>query len=489
MCTLDFKKIIMKKLILTLMKTNKLFTLFTIIAMSFAVTSCVQDDDYTVPSSLGDEENELLQTLLGTATEVTIAQVKAMYLVESDPGDNAAVLIDENIYVKGYVSSSDQTGNFFKEFFIQDSPTNPTNALKIALNQVDTYNQFNLGREVYVNLNGIYVGEERIENGVITIGGDTETDDFGTTIVRLNEIKSRQHVLRSPLTEEMVPLEVSLSQITDNLVGVLVSVQNVEFADNLIGETYFDPSESFDTQRTLQSCEGATYTEFNLETSSFANFKNEALPVGNGTLTAVVNKTFDGASLILALNSTDDVNMNNARCTLLTPIFLEDFQDVQDNSNLDIPGWVNFAEEGGELWTEQLFSGVGTAEFSAFATGDDVNIGWLVSPGIDMDAQENEILNFKTAQHHLSVDSDDNGIKVFVSTDFDGSDVLGATWEEKTANFPTTATSWYELIGSGPIDLSSYTGTLHIAFRVTGAGNDDDLTGAFQVDDVAIVGN
>lgn len=471
------------------MKTNKIFTLFTIIAMSFAVTSCVQDDDYSVPTSLGAEENALLQTLLASSTEVTISQVKAMYLVESDPGDNAAVLIDTDIYVKGYVSSSDQTGNFFKEFYIQDSPTNPTGALKVAIDQVDTYNQFNIGREVYINLKGLYVGEERIENGVITIGGDSETDDFGTTVLRLNENQIRQKLLRSALTEEMIPLELSLSQITNSHVGLLVKIDNVEFADNLDGELYFDPNESFDTQRTLQACEGATYTEFNLETSSFATFRNEPLPVGNGSIVAVVSKTFDGSSLILALNSTDGVDMTNARCTLLTPIFLEDFQDVQDNSNLDIPGWINFAEEGGELWTEQLFSGIGTAEFSAFSTGDTVNIGWLISPGIDMDAQANEILSFKTAQHHLDVDSEDNGIKVFVSTDFDGSDVLGATWEEQTATFPTMDTSWYELIGSGPIDLSSYTGTLYIAFRVTGSGTDSDLDGAFQVDDVAIVGN
>ncbi len=479
----------MKTLILTLMKTNKIFTLFTIIAMSFAVTSCVQDDDFTVPSSLGDEENALLQTLLGNATENTIAQVKAMYLIESDPGDNAAVLIDTDIYVKGYVSSSDQTGNYFKEFYIQDSPSNPTGALKIAINQVDTYNQFNIGREVYINLNGLYVGEERIENGVITIGGDSETDDFGTTVVRLNENQIRQQVLRSPLTELMTPLVVSFSQITNSHVGLLVSIENVEFAANLAGENYFDPTETFDTQRTLQSCEGATYTEFNLETSSFANFKNDPLPIDNGTITAVVSKTFDGSQLILALNSPDDVIMNNERCTLLTPIFFEDFQDAQDNSNLDTPGWVNFAEEGGELWTEQLFSGIGTAEFSSFSTGDSSNIGWLISPGIDMDAQSNEILSFKTAQHHLDVDSDDNGIKVFVSTDFDGSDVVGATWEEQTASFPNSDNAWYDLIGSGPIDLSSYTGTLYVAFRVTGSGTDSDLDGAFQIDDVAIVGN
>ncbi|WP_456438669.1 DUF5689 domain-containing protein [Psychroserpens sp.] len=480
----------MKKLILTLMKTNKIFTLFTIIAMSFAVTSCVQDDDYSVPSSLNDEENELLNELLsGTATEVTFDHVKAMYLVEFDPGDNAAVLIEEDIYIKGYVSSSDQTGNFFKEFYIQNSSSSPTGALKIAINIVDTYNQFNIGREVYVNLNGLYVGEQRIEDGVITIGGGSETDDFGTTVTRLNENQVEGNVLRAPITEVMEPLVITFSQITDNQVGLLVSIENVEFAANLAGEAYFDPIQTFDTQRTLQSCEGATYTEFNLETSSFADFKSLPLPIDNGTITAIVNKTFDGSQLILALNSPDDVNMSNTRCTLLTPIFIEDFQDAQDNSNLNTPGWVNFAEEGGELWTEQFFSGIGTAEFSSFSTGDSSNIGWLVSPGIDMDAQSGEVLSFKTAQHHLDVDSDDNGIKVFVSTDFDGSDVLGATWEEKTANFPNMDNAWYDLIGSGPIDLSSYTGTLHVAFRVTGSGNDSDLDGAFQIDDVAIVAN
>lgn len=53
-----------------------------------------------------------------------------------------------------------------------------------------------------------------------------------------------------------------------------------------------------------------------------------------------------------------------------------------------------------------------------------------------MDAQSNEFLNFKVAQHHLDVDSENNGIKVFVSTDFDGTNVTEATWDELNANFP-----------------------------------------------------
>ena len=45
---------------------------------------------------------------------------------------------------------------------------------------------------------------------------------------------------------------------------------------------------------------------------------------------------------------------------------------------------------------EQVYGGNGYAEFSAYATNDSSNIGWLISPGIDMNAQEGEVLNFQT---------------------------------------------------------------------------------------------
>ena len=69
--------------------------------------------------------------------------------------------IVSDIVVKGYVTSSDATGNFYKEFYIQDAPENPSAAIKLVLNQVDSYNQFNIGREVYISLKGLFVGEVR----------------------------------------------------------------------------------------------------------------------------------------------------------------------------------------------------------------------------------------------------------------------------------------------------------------------------------------
>ena len=214
------------------------------------------------------------------------------------------------------------------------------------------------------------------------------------------------------------------------------------------------------------------------------------LPEGGGSVAGVVSKTYNGSSLVLALNSNLDIKMNGSKCTPLdinnfSVVVEEDFDSGVDNSIFNFPDWTNFAEEGNDLWSEQIFSGNGYAEFSTFRSGDDVNIGWLISPGIDMDSQTNEFLNFQVAQHHL--DSVDNTLELFVSTDYDGSNVAAATWQSVSANLPVPSDSWYAFKDSGLVDLSSYTGTLYVGFKVTGSGNDQTLDGAYMIDDFKVL--
>jgi hypothetical protein len=486
------------------MKTINFKNYFLALLASVAIVSCVQDDDFSVPESVGAEENEALTDLLsGGVNLVSISELKAMY--DSDPNgdgvndDAIPFRVDTDIVVKGYVTSSDLTGNFYKEVYLQDSPDNPSAAIKIILSQVDSYNRFNKGREVYIKLypsysdgatGGLYIGEERTGNEVITIGGGTESDQYGTTVTSLSQNQMNATILRSEVTADIVPLNVQFSQIASDHIGMFVQIDNVEFEDNLDGLRYFDPSEDYDTQRTLQSCSGFSYSNMNIETSSFANFKNEMLPTGNGSIGGVVVKTYDGSSLVLALNTTEDVDFNGERCELLniddfSELMFEDFQTASNNTNLDLTGWSNFAEEGSRVWREKVYSGNGYAEFSTYNAPDDVNIAWLVSPGIDLDAQGVEFLNFKMAQHHLS--SVDNTVEVLVSTDYDGSDVLSATWNSVAAILPTQSNSWYDFIDSGLVDLSSYSGTLYVGFKVTGSGTDDNLDGAYQLDDFTII--
>ena len=170
----------MKKTILKIMKTSKLLNIALSVFALFAITACVQDDDFSIPNSLGNEENAKLNELLadtdaGTVQLKTIQEVKNLFV------NGEAEQIVSEIAVKGYVTSSDETGNFYKELFIQDSPEDPTHALKVVLNQSDTYNQFNVGREVYIYLKDLYIGETNASTSgsqinVVTIGG--QYDDF-----------------------------------------------------------------------------------------------------------------------------------------------------------------------------------------------------------------------------------------------------------------------------------------------------------------------
>ncbi len=173
--------------------------------------------------------------------------------------------------------------------------------------------------------------------------------------------------------------------------------------------------------------------------------------------------------------------------SLRVPFFKEDFQQVTNNTNLDITGWTNFAESGTWLWREKTFYDSATkttngyAEFSAFNSNAAVNKVWLVSPAINMDQYENDKLLFSVAQHHLDVDSPGNSLEVFISTDYDGTNVLAATWKPIPANIPKKADAWYKFFKT-TVDLSSYKGDIYVAFKFTGSGTDTTLDGAFQID-------
>jgi hypothetical protein len=166
-------------------------------------------------------------------------------------------------------------------------------------------------------------------------------------------------------------------------------------------------------------------------------------------------------------------------------VFSEDFSiGGLDDTILDTDGWLNFSEVGTAQWKEQVYSGNTYAEFSSFQSGEAINVGWLVSPSINLDAQENETLLFRSSQSYVT--SASNSLEVLISSDFDGTNVTTATWEPLTATLPTTSSAYFAFVKSGEIDLSGYTGNVHIAFKVKGSGTNTALDGSYQVDDIRV---
>jgi hypothetical protein len=88
-----------------------------------------------------------------------------------------------------------------------------------------------------------------------------------------------------------------------------------------------------------------------------------------------------------------------------------------------------------------------------------------------MDAQEGEVLNFQTEYAYPDVGH--YPLEVFISTDFSGNEsgINSATWVplSVTIAHPDVTGDWFSWVDSGSVDLSEYTGTLHIAFKYTGS--------------------
>ncbi len=458
------------------MKTTKFILSFLVLIASITFTSCVEDGKFEIPNALGTEENEALNKLLTEATngsfsEISIANLKGLLV------NGQVTQITSDIYVKGYVTSSDQTGNFFKEFFIQDAPTNATAAIKVVTEFVDSYNKFNIGREVYIRLKGLYIGEVRTGDGVTAIGGgEFSAGRLGTLSVK----QTGANVLRATNSEEIEPIVVKFSEINNSHVGLFVKVENAQFPSSIVGKTYVDAADQFDTQRLLESCDGFGYTNFILETSSFAEFRFSVLPAGGGSVSGVVSKTFNGSSLVLALNKPSDVIMEQARCS---PLNIADFNLIFDEGFNDVTtNWTAHNITGAETWGITTFGNPGNAaRMSGFSGTAKVNEDWLVSKAINISAASNAFLIFETVKRFAG-----NNIELFYSKNYtSGSPVTNGTWVKLNPVLDTNVNSWNSWASSGAIDLTpAVGGNVFIAFKYT---SDTANAATFQIDNLKVL--
>ena len=193
-------------------------------------------------------------------------------------------------------------------------------------------------------------------------------------------------------------------------------------------------------------------------------------------------KTFFFAALtaLMAVSCDDDTSLPPYDKLPLS----QDFSDGLDNTDLVTKGWLNYAEAGKAIWKIQIYSSNGYAEFSPYASGDVSNIGWLVSPSFNLPEGHARKLRFDVSQSYVT--SAANKLEVFISKDFNGTDVKAATWIPLKAAIPGTSATYFAFMSSGNIDLSAYSGDLHIAYKVTGSGTNTALDGAYQIDNVTI---
>ncbi len=132
------------------MKTHKnlIYSLMLLLA-SFTFNSCVQEDDFAIPS---------LEFGSKWKTNKTLKDLITLINVTGSDYNTAPVFINpsEDFVVEGYVISSDEAGNFFETLIIQDKAENPEYSIQIDINNDNLYGFFPVGSKVQINAKGLY---------------------------------------------------------------------------------------------------------------------------------------------------------------------------------------------------------------------------------------------------------------------------------------------------------------------------------------------
>ncbi|HSD07969.1 DUF5689 domain-containing protein [Flavobacterium sp.] len=386
--------------------------------------------------------------------------------------------------IEAYVISSDEGGNFFKTISFQTlaTSTTPSIGFSTPIDVSNTYLDFRIGNKVYIKMKNqytdIYYGGMRI--GDIYVNAYNEG---GVGRISPNDYKNILNSSCAIIDESQLVEKISVEKaLNDSKLNTLIELKDVEFTEDAVGRHYYEESNDIGgaTNWNLRDKMG---NQIIFRTSSYADFASHLVPEESGNIRGILTKF--GSDYQLMVRSEKDIVMTGSRNV---PFFAEDFQSVKNNVNFALPGWSNIVEKATKLWKSIVYNGNGYAEFNTTSTTAAVNIAWLVSPKINLKDYKNAVLSFRSAQHDLKLDSPLNTLEVYVSANFDGSNISKAKWTKLNAKVPSLSTPVREFISSGGIDLSAYTGNINIAFKYIGSGKDKTLNGAFMIDDIKIFG-
>ena len=178
---------------------------------------------FTDPPILGEPD---------IVANITIKDVKVRYT------SGVPVAISDDAVIEGVVSCDDKSGNYYQQIAIQDA----TGGVLLRLAGNNHFNNYPVGRKVYVKLKG--------------------------------------------LNQPIIPQVVNVSQLTTNLqdkyVSTVIKLEGFEFASGELGKNYADDNQS--GNRIIQGCTTPTTNKITLRTSNYSNFATVRVAQGNGDI-------------------------------------------------------------------------------------------------------------------------------------------------------------------------------------------------------------
>ncbi len=420
--------------------------------LMIGVASCVKKDFDAPPDNTTYDPNLSVTT--------TIAQLIAM------PQGQA---ITEDLTISGVVVMDDKSGNFYKTIIIQDS----TAGIQILLDQNSLYNDYPVGRKVYVKLKGLYLGNygETMQLGYTPDATGGITNIPGTLI---GDYIVKANYPNTIAVDTLSVADLMSPNAAAQYLNKLIAIRDVEFDATILGSTYAQASQfASATNRKLVGCDGSSIT---LRTSGYAKFQPAIIPGGNGVIVGIYTRY--GNTPQVYIRDTNDVKLNGVRCDGSSPSTQVLFSDGFEN----LSKWNPVSVVGTQVWhTESFGNPAPCAVMKGYEGGNNANEDWLISQAINIPNTLNSaILTFETAGKY-------NGamLEAYISTNYSGSgEPSAATWSLLNAQFDQSGN--FTFTNSGDIDLISYKGqNVYIAFKYVSTTSDGKT---WEVDNVRIVG-
>lgn len=409
------------------------------------VTACVEDE-FDVPQV---EE-------LPVGNVLTIKQLRDTIAL----GEN--VIFDQDCSVYGVITMDDKNGNIYKTAYLQDG----NNAIALHFNSSGGVYQ---GDSVRIFLKGLMATSFNELAQIDAPGGEGFVLD--------------SHIVKQKTMVELTPKVLTISDVNSgNYQAQLVKLEGVQFSTSDTAKTFADAVAKQTVNLTLTDSLGNSVI---VRTSGYASFADENVPNGFGSLVAIAGQYNNDMQLYI--RSYNEVQMDGERW--VKQVFAadpvesidENFQSQSDYTDINMEGWLIYAEAGDRNWQGKTFDNNVYAQASGYNSGLESMVSWMITPPIIMSGDE--ILSFRSAIAYWEHSGSGKPLQVMISTDFDGVNVSVATWNEINVKLADKSQANYAWVESGEYDLSAYTGNIYVAFKYTGSGTESTSS---IIDDVYV---
>ncbi|RZK72804.1 MAG: hypothetical protein EOO92_19605 [Pedobacter sp.] len=469
------------------MKANFLKLTFFMATSALILTSCVNDDDYGVPT---------LECI-----DQSITTTKTVQEIYNQASSSATLYTGEDI-IEAIVVSSDMGGNFYKSLYL--TSVDGSLGFNLQVNQVDLFTDYNVGRKVYIKLDGLYT---QIRSNTLQIGAL-----FNNNVGQIPTLTFRNNIIRScDITpEEDLVQRISLSQVNDSYIGKLVELQNVQFTDASLNQTYFNTGNVDAGGQTLTyitDSENETI-QVPFRTGSFADYAGTTVSSNSGTIRGILTK-FNSIYQFVSRYETD-INLTEERIggapaepgegesefavggtdIVFAGSLTENFESYA-LAQSNFPKYVNDHTEGQRYWQIKQFpasTGNKYIEMTAF-NGNEIpgqaSKSYFFVP-VDFGAANsftfNKEIRFMAGE----------ALKVYYITSanytalntFNPANLVNITSSFTGLVYPATGQSQNTFTTAGTYTIpSSLTGTGFFVFEYTGTST---ITTTIQIDDITI---